>query len=47
MAGIDTEAYRCLLPSDTVQNGSNTLVEIEDEEPSTVPIPVWPQLLEL
>jgi hypothetical protein len=41
MAGVDREACRCLLSSNTVQNDSDALVEIEDEEPDTVLIPVW------
>jgi hypothetical protein len=41
MTGVDTEACRCLLPSDTVQNDPDALAEIEDEEPDEIPIPVW------
>jgi hypothetical protein len=46
MAGVDTEAHRCLLPSDMGQNDPDALVEIEDEESDTFPILLWPQLLE-
>jgi hypothetical protein len=36
----DTETYQYLLPSDTRQNDPDALIEIEDEEPDAVPIPV-------
>jgi hypothetical protein len=47
MAGLGTEECRCLLLFDAAKNDPDTLVEIEDEEPDTVPISVWFQFFEL
>jgi hypothetical protein len=44
---MDSEAGRCLLPSDRAQNDPDPLVEIENEDPDQVPIPVWLRLLEV
>jgi hypothetical protein len=47
MAGVDSEASRCLLPSDTPQNDCDAPFEIEDEGPGAIPVPVWFQVLEV
>jgi hypothetical protein len=47
VAGVDREACRCLLPSDTAQNDPDALTEIENEESDAILIPVQLQLLKV